>query len=313
MPRVLQIDAYNQALSPCLQISSGWIDTQLHAALPLTRLPGYNRQFPGPVIEADQNHTFNIEWNQQLPAEISRLPITATGHEKNQSTSQNNEATKSILVTYKNNLPAAARGYFTPFQIPGREQHNRSPAGMWIIRDTTDKTILSALHKYELPLLMQDCYLESDDTGNLTGKLLADNNSKHCHTMVNGKIWPYAIVQARPYRFRLLNASASGQYQLMLHDDNNNPCNSAIHQLGTTDGRLARIIYFSDTQLLPLVAGESVDILIDFSRFRGHKIRIVNTHETNTMPTKYLVRPVMEFRVNAQESGINFTTLSLPI
>ncbi len=313
MPHVLQVDAYNQALSPCMRVSFSLIEAQLHAALPSTIMPGFNRQFPGPVIEVTQDHPFNIEWIDRLPKENTNPSAAVVAHEKTEPAQQVFPEAPSIMVTYPNNLPAAATAYFTPLRHPNHDRNCTQVVGIWIIRDALDKAILAALNKYELPLLMQDCYLEADDTGRLTGKLLSENDGSHRHTLVNGKIWPFAEVQARPYRFRLLNASASTHYQLLLHDAGNTPRNSAIGQLGTIHGRLNRAIYFSAHQTLPLAAGEAADILIDFSSFRGQQIRLVNVSGPNTLPENNLIQPVMEFRVNSRDSGKSFATLNLPI
>ena len=56
--------------------------------------------------------------------------------------------------------------------------------------------------------------------------------------LVNGVIMPHHDVEARQYRVRILNGSNARFYRLMLLDENKNPVNHIIKQIGTDGGLL---------------------------------------------------------------------------
>ena len=204
-------------------------------------------------------------------------------------------------------------------------------AGLWLIRDAADDAILKAVDKHEIPLIIQDSNVETDSTGNLTGQLLhkIEDSTREFfgpYTLVNGKIWPHCQVKARPYRLRLLNGSNSRVYRLVLLDENNNPVNDAIQQIGTDGGLLAQPISFTANEGLVIAPAERVDLLIDFSRFCGKHVRFVNTAGAPFhAPDFIIVTPgqadlnlrvpfpnVMEFRVDNQNTNKSFANLNLP-
>lgn len=204
-------------------------------------------------------------------------------------------------------------------------------AGFWMIRDSDDDAIRERLDKHEIPLLIQDRNLETDADGNLTGQMLhkIEEGTREFfgpYTLVNGKIWPHAQVKARPYRLRLLNGSNSRVYRLVLLDENANPVNDAIQQIGTDGGLLGQPVNFAASEGLVLAPAERADILVDFSRFRGKHVRLVNTAGAPYHAPDFIIPVpgqadldlrvpfpnVMEFRVNAQSSGKNFANLNLP-
>jgi spore coat protein A len=96
-------------------------------------------------------------------------------------------------------------------------------------------------------------------------------------TLINGKLLPFLEVQARRYRFRILNASNARFYFLTL------PGGVAMHQISTDQGLLAKPVEISRLTLAP---GERADVVIDFAGAAGQNLLLTNQSFT-----------LMQFRV----------------
>ena len=165
------------------------------------------------------------------------------------------------------------------------------------------------LREREIPLILQDRNLDTDEDGRLTGRLLhktlvvgTDPQGKNValpfsgpYTLVNGTIWPYADVEARWYRFRLLNAANARTFTLRLVDDRTGaPVTGAVHQIGSDGGLLPRPLPVDGG--LSVAPAERMDLLIDFGRLRGRTLRLVNDEPGVRYPQ------VMQFRVAKEKS-----------
>ncbi len=120
-------------------------------------------------------------------------------------------------------------------------------------------------------------------------------------TLVNGSLWPWVSVKPMPYRLRVLNGSNARTYQLFLVDETNQCRNDLIRQIGTDAGLMASAVSIDslkypaytqspvpnqNTQNLNFCAGrpkglilapaERVDLIVDFQRAPGQKLRWVN-------------------------------------
>lgn len=123
-------------------------------------------------------------------------------------------------------------------------------AGLWVIRDDEELRLPQTLREHEIPLLIQDRNLELDEQGSFTGQVLhkIEDSTREFfgpYTLVNGKIWPHLEVHAGAYRFRTINGSNSRMYRLVLLDQNGQPCNDTITQIGTDGGLLANPVTFA--------------------------------------------------------------------
>ena len=238
---------------------------------------------------------------------------------------------QSKLSTYPNDQRATALWYHDHGLNITRLNVYAGLAGFWMIRDSADDKIMQAIDKHEIPMVIQDRNLETNASGNLTGQMLhkVEDSTREFfgpYTLVNGKIWPHATVEARPYRLRLLNGCNSRVYRLVLIDENDQPVSDAIKQIGTDGGLLAQPINFTADQGLTLAPAERADILIDFSRFRGKKVRFVNTAGAPFHDPSFIIATpgqadldlrvpfpnVIEYRVNSNNTGKSFSNLQLP-
>jgi spore coat protein A len=82
--------------------------------------------------------------------------------------------------------------------------------------------------------------------------------------LVNGGAWPYLDVEARQYRFRVLNGSDSRFYVFELRDHPTEGTARPFLQVGTDTGLLPKAVPLTRLLLGP---GERADLVVDFSAF----------------------------------------------
>lgn len=171
-------------------------------------------------------------------------------------------------------------------------------AGAWIIRDDEEDALGLPSGDRELTLILQDRNLDVEADGSPSGKLLhkvetldpANSTMEFFgpFTLVNGTIWPHCCVKPAQYRVRVLNGSNARTYRLaLLAGDTSDPSatptliNDAFTLIGTDGGLLDRPASFQDAGgdylYLTLAPAERVDLLVDFGRFPGQKLTLVNT------------------------------------
>lgn len=188
--------------------------------------------------------------------------------------------------------------------------------GMYLIRDAEEGALRLPHGDHEVPLIIADRNLDVDAGGNLTGQLLhkvglLPNQLEKValpflgpFTTVNGVIWPHFDVDARWYRFRVLNASNSRLYTLALHDENGAAVPGALRQIGTDGGLLPAPLALDQITLAP---AERADVLVDFSAFQGRSLTLVNTLSPPLDPGTGTPNPdLMQFRVRARPAHDDF-------
>ncbi|MGH3782893.1 MAG: multicopper oxidase family protein, partial [Pseudonocardiaceae bacterium] len=183
-------------------------------------------------------------------------------------------------------------------------------AGMYLIREAAEDHLRLPHGEHEVPLIICDRNLDTDAGGNLTGQLLhkvailATDPEKVTlpftgpFTLINGLIWPHFNVDARWYRFRVLNASNSRFYTLQLHDENGTVVSGALRQIGSDGGLLPAPLALDQITLAP---AERADVLVDFHAFRNQSLTLVNTLNPPLEPGTGVPNPdLMRFRVRAR-------------
>ncbi|MGA4838947.1 O-aminophenol oxidase PhsA [Streptomyces sp. G45] len=194
--------------------------------------------------------------------------------------------------------------------------------GTYLVRDDEEDALQLPSGKREIPLLLADRNLDTDEDGRLTGRLLhkttiVDPKNPETgkpvslpftgpYTTVNGRIWPYTEVSPGWYRFRLVNASNARVYDLVLVDEDNKPVPGVLHQIGSDGGLLPRPVPIDFDQAmptLPVAPAERFDLLVDFRTLAGKRVRLVNKgpNKPPGVPDQLGDVPyphVMEFRVD---------------
>ncbi|MFC5720189.1 O-aminophenol oxidase PhsA [Streptomyces gamaensis] len=213
----------------------------------------------------------------------------------------------SQLAEYPNDHRATAWWYHDHAMDITRFNVHTGLAGMYLLRDDEEDALRLPSGEFEIPLVVQDRNLDTDPDGLLSGRLLhkteivakdaqGNNVTKAFsgpYTLVNGVVWPYLDVAARWYRLRLLNASNARIFELQLTDeDSGEPVRGAVWQIGTDGGLLPRPVPLDAP--LPVAPAERMDLLVDFGRLRGRRLRLVNSAQGVRYPQ------VMQFRVDEE-------------
>ncbi|GAA0396173.1 O-aminophenol oxidase PhsA [Streptomyces luteireticuli] len=195
-------------------------------------------------------------------------------------------------------------------------------AGMYLVRDVEEDALGLPSGAYEIPLIVADRNFDTGGDGRLTGDLLHKTldqgpdpeTGKHVtfpftgpYTLVNGVLWPHLDVEARWYRFRLLNASNARVYNLALIDEHGRVVPGAVRQIGSDGGLLPRPVpvdFGPGQPRLTIVPAERMDLLVDFRALRGRRLRLVNVATAppgEADPVNDVPFPqVMEFRVGQE-------------
>ena len=98
---------------------------------------------------------------------------------------------------------------------------------------------------------------------------------------MNGQPWPYFAVEPRKYKFRLLDASISRTYKLYLVADSNPNTQVPFTVVGADAGYLDHPV---PSNTLVIAMAERYEIVIDFAKFQGQNMTLMNTRffQTNS-------------------------------
>jgi spore coat protein A, manganese oxidase len=161
-----------------------------------------------------------------------------------------------------------------------------------------------------VPLAIQDrmfdtegqFFYQSDSAGNI----LWATNPEHPYwtpefigdvILVNGKAWPNLNVQAKRYRFLLINGSNARTYELSI------PKGPNFYVIGTDGGYLDTAAV---TNKLVIMPGERYEVIMDFAGSAGKNLIMKNTARApypGGVPTNNDTGVVMQFTVAAAVAG----------
>jgi spore coat protein A len=254
---------------------------QMHPDLgPVTNLYGYDDGshgplYPGPTLNVQAGQPVSVQWTNSLPA-TPFLPLDTSltaGGSSDQLTlthfhggfvSQASDGAPvtspgfgvgaSQFTSYPNAQPAATTWYHDHALGETRLNVYAGLAGFYLSRDANDTGLEpNGLGvpggQYEIPLAIQDRSFTPDGQldyptqpeplGPWVPEAFGDN------AVVNGAVSPYAQVEPRMYRFRVLNGSNARFWNLTIQ---NNP---PMWQIGTDQGLLTKPVRLSSILLAP--------------------------------------------------------------
>jgi spore coat protein A, manganese oxidase len=167
---------------------------------------------------------------------------------------------------YPNNQPAATIWFHDHALGITRLNVYMGLAGLYLIRDAAENALGLPAGAYEIPLVIQDRKFRAD--GSLVYPATWDEHFFGDTIIVNGKVWPYLIVNQGKYRFRIVDGSTSRAYTLALSSG------GTIYQIGSDGGMLPAPVPLSELTLLP---GERADVIIDFASYtNGAEVLLTN-------------------------------------
>lgn len=290
---------------PYYQIRIQQFQQKLHRDLPKTTVWGFEGNYPGPTIEVNRNEWIKVKWINDLPKK-HLLPVDTTVH----GAEANKPRVRTVIHLHGGVVQPESDGYpdawFTKgykevgpdftrkiYDYPNRQRgttlwyHSHAIgitrlnvyagiAGPYIIRDPLETYLNLPKGQYEMPLLIQDRSFNADGSlyyptepqppvPNVCPSVVPDFFGDYI--LVNGKVWPYLDVEPRKYRFRIINGSNSRFYRMKLSSGQH------FYQIGTDGGLLQTPIV---TKQILLAPAERADVIIDFSKFKGHNIVITN-------------------------------------
>jgi spore coat protein A, manganese oxidase len=320
---------------------------QLHSQLPPTTLWGYEGQYPGPIIEAQQGQPIEMEWRNDLPTRHI-FPVDPHIH----GAMPPAPAVRTVPHLHGARSPSASDGlpekWFAPgqsvlYHYPNEQQattlwyHDHALgitrlnvyaglSGFYLLRDRHELSLNLPADDYEIPLILQDRAL--DDQGQLVYAPTNEDGTKAPPgvwapeffgnlPVVNGAIYPFLEVEPRPYRLRLLNSANARFFHLyfnLARRPTDIPSLVSFHQIGSDGGFLS-----APAQMNKLLLGpaERADLIVDFSGLDGRTITLANDAPSPypgwaMLATQHApLNELMEFRVS-RPLAPNRPSFSLP-
>jgi spore coat protein A, manganese oxidase len=314
----------------------------IHSELSETVVWGFEGIYPGPTIEVEMGERVFVKWKNDLPIKhLFAIDHTVHGAEKDIPDvrtvvhlhggrtepasdgypdawfSKGFEKVGSFfqkkIYEYENRQSSRALWYHDHAIGLTRLNIYAGLAGFYFIRDAHERSLNLPNGNYEIPLLIQDRSFQEDGSlsypaqpeDNISGITPSVITSFFGETIVvNGKVWPFLVVEPRKYRFRLLNAANARFFRLNLDSG------QLFYQIGTDSGFLEQPVGVKSLLLAP---AERADVIIDFSNLSGQSIILKNDAPTH-FPIGDPVDPettgvVMQFRVTTTLSNIDTSVI----
>jgi len=288
---------------------------RFHPDLPESEIFGYEGIYPGPTIDAHYGRPYLLRIINELPADHKGFGIPQViTHLHNFHTAPESDGGPWDWLRpgeYKDHhYTMACAGFSDPDKVPApyrddyggdiRESMNtlfyhdhrpdftsanvyRGLAGFCRIfdkQDTGNEQDPNPLAwrlpsgEYDIPLVIADKRFDPN-TGLLFFDQFTTDGFLGDKMVVNGKVQPYLNVKRRKYRFRVLNASPSRFYRLVLRRSDKR--NTAFVQV-TDNGNFLQAP--RTVSSLELWVADRADIIIDFSAFpAGTVLHLSNTME----------------------------------
>lgn len=191
-PAVLEPSGTKEG-QPYYEVEMQEVEQRLHSDLPATTVWGYEGQYPGPTIEAEQGEPISVRWMNDLPDE-HLLPVDTTLH--SDAIPYEETGVRTVTHLHGGNVEAESDGnagaWFTrDFEETGpafeqKDYHyaNEQPpstmwyhdhamgttrlnvyaglAGFYLLRNDHERELDLPSGEYEIPLAIQDRSLEDD-------------------------------------------------------------------------------------------------------------------------------------------------------
>lgn len=306
---------------------------RFHKAFPLTTVWGYNGTYPGPTIEVPKDVHVKVKWENKLPKK-HLLPVDHTLHGTMDTPdvrtvvhlhganvaadsdghpeawfSRDNEFIghkySREVYEYTNHQAGATMWYHDHAIGITRLNVYAGLAGFYLIRDFLEERLNLPKGPYEIPIMIQDktfgkdgsLFYPDNATPPVSNPVPSTPSFFFGNTVVvNGKIWPHLVVEPRKYRFRILNASNVRAYDLKLSNG------EVFHQIGTELGLLHHPV---DIPSFILEPAERIDLIIDFSKYKGQELILQN----EAQPLTPGMEQIMKFIVTKELSYPDTSTI----
>ncbi|MFC8366648.1 multicopper oxidase family protein [Streptomyces sp. NPDC057239] len=265
----------------------------------------YNGSFTGPTIRARTGRRTVVRHVNALD-----MPTSVHLHGGNNPVEHDGGMMDTIApgrrrtYVYENRQPGATLWMHDHAHHMESEHVYRGLSGLYLLRDPDEDRLGLPSGKYDIPLVLRDADFDDDAAMVYT----MDDAQNRTTILVNGRPWPYLEVEARKYRFRLVNSCNLRIFVLALSDGS--ATQHPVQQIGTDGGLLAAP---AETPVLVLSPGERIDFVVDFSKYApGTRLTLANM--LGPGPTE-LVGQVMRFDIGERtpdRSRVPDTLATLP-
>jgi spore coat protein A, manganese oxidase len=298
---------------PYYRVAMREFEGKVHRDMKPTRLWGYGSSSPGPIFETRSGQGLLVEWVNELP-EKHLLPIDHGIH----GAEADKPEVRAVVHMHGAKARPESDGYPENWYVPGTSAvchypNRQDSAMLWyhdhalginrlnvfagllgafFVRDEFEDSLGLPRGKYEIPLLIYDRIFDLE--GQLNYPISGDAKSPWVPevfgdaVLINGKLFPHLEVEARKYRFRLLNGANGRFFHLSMSGDEPSKA-LTFQQIGSDQGLLPAPITLPRASLAP---GERADLIVDFSGCSGSNI-ILKNDSLN----------IMQFRVAAKAAS----------
>jgi FtsP/CotA-like multicopper oxidase with cupredoxin domain len=247
---------------------------------------GYNGTIPGPLIRQAKGRESCIRFINQLGQDAGGKDICTSVHLHGMaSLPQYDGYAEDLIPTgyYKDYFYPNNRASILWYHDHAVHKTSRNVymglAGMYIVEyakeDFCDPNSSLPSGEFEIPLIIQDKTFEIPDKGatNQWRLVFNDRQQRGVYadvTLLNGVPFPHLQVKRRKYFFRLLNASASRTYQLVLSRDEKTltQAGDQVIVIGSDAGLLGEPVpLVAPNQPLRMGVAERYGVIIDFAKF----------------------------------------------
>jgi spore coat protein A len=325
---------YSAGRIPHYRVPMRQFRRRVHRDMPPTTLWGYAGASPGPTFEVRRDRPILVEWVNELP-QRHLLPIDHTLH----GAEADKPEVRTVVHLHGGRTPPQSDGYPEAWFVPGKSAtcyypnpqdatalfyHDHAMAitrlntvtglvGLYLIRDELEDSLRLPSAPYEIPLMLFDRSFRKDGelrystSGNPSSPWVSEYYGSAI--LVNGAIFPYLQVEPRKYRFRLLNASNGSFYRLSVSaEESVSGASIELIQIGSDQGLLESP---APLQTLIMSPGERVDLIVDFSPYRGKALfmrtdaavfmqfRVAQRATTDSPDLPATLRPVLRMSESA--------------
>lgn len=263
-------------------------EIQLAPGMAKTKVWTYNGLFPGPVIrqrggfrKEDKGRSSLVRFINKLGNDREGRPIDASVHLHGMASLPQYDGYAEDLIS-----PEYFKDYYYPndraatiwYHDHAIDKTSRNVfmglAGMYIVEDEEERRLNLPSGEFDVPLMLQDANLDREDQ-----LLFYDRGEVSQYgdiILVNGVPWPHMKVARRKYRFRVLNASTSRAFQLVLsqQEDGLTP-KDWLYVIGTDCGLMEKPVKVgfdlssneNSANVLQIWPAERYEFVIDFSKY----------------------------------------------
>ncbi|MFF3866923.1 multicopper oxidase family protein [Micromonospora sp. NPDC001898] len=221
-----------------------------------TEVYTYNGELPGPTIRATSGRRVVVR-------QRNRLNMPTAVHLHGGATAPGDDGSGDATIppggertyTYPNRQPHATLWMHDHTHHMEAEHLYRGLSSLYLLSDRTEAALPLPRGAFDVPLVLRDAHLDAD--AQLVWTM--DDADNRTTLLVNGRPWPRFQVQARRYRFRLVNSSNLRFFLLRLADG------GEITVIGSDGGLLEAPV---TTPYLLLSPGERLEVVVDFARYQ---------------------------------------------